>query len=128
MLEAIGRGKISFSKRIKHSVKRAVSYINQFEETAADIAISKGYDYVICGHIHQPEIREISNSKGEVVYMNSGDWVENLSSLEFNNGEWKIYNYYSDLFARKYAEASKQTESPSNKETFRELLKEFNLG
>jgi UDP-2,3-diacylglucosamine pyrophosphatase LpxH len=127
MLKIFGRGKISFSKRIKHSVKTAVSYINQFEETAADIAISKGYDYVICGHIHQPEIREISNSRGTVTYMNSGDWVENLTALEFNNGEWSIYDYYSDLFAKKYAEATRQVDSLSHKETFKELLKEFNL-
>jgi UDP-2,3-diacylglucosamine pyrophosphatase LpxH len=127
MLKIFGRGKISFSKRIKHSVKTAVSYINQFEETAADIAISKGYDYVICGHIHQPEIREISNSRGTVTYMNSGDWVENLTALEFNNGEWTIYDYYSDLFAKKYAEATRQVDSLSHKETFKELLKEFNL-
>jgi UDP-2,3-diacylglucosamine pyrophosphatase LpxH len=127
MLKIFGRGKISFSKRIKHSVKTAVSYINQFEETAADIAISKGYDYVICGHIHQPEIREISNSRGTVTYMNSGDWVENLTALEFNNGDWSIYDYYSDLFAKKYAEATRQVDSLSHKETFKELLKEFNL-
>src|ERR1035438_1092297 len=89
ILTTMGREKISFSKRIKHSVKTAVSYINQFEETAAGIAISKGYQNVICGHIHQPEIRTISNGQGEVVYMNSGDWVESLSALEFHKGDRK---------------------------------------
>jgi UDP-2,3-diacylglucosamine pyrophosphatase LpxH len=127
ILTTAGRQKISFSRRIKHSVKRAVSYINKFEETAAGIAISKGYAYVICGHIHQPEMRKISTLQGEVTYLNSGDWVENLSALEYHDGQWRIYNYREDLYAQAYAAASKQAESPSHKETFEELLKEFNL-
>ena len=90
ILTSFGKQKISFSRRIKHSVKRAVSYINNFEETAAGIAISKGYGYVICGHIHQPEMRTICNAQGSVIYMNSGDWVENLSALEYHQGEWQI--------------------------------------
>jgi len=127
MLTSAGRQKISFSRRIKHSVKRAVSYINKFEETAAGIAISKGYAYVICGHIHQPEMRTICNSQGSVTYMNSGDWVENLSALEYHNGEWQIYNFREDVYAQAYAAASKQKDSPTHKETFEDLLKEFEL-
>jgi UDP-2,3-diacylglucosamine pyrophosphatase LpxH len=125
ILVTFGQEKISFSKRIKNSVKRAVSYINRFEETAADIAISKGYNNVVCGHIHQPGIREISNAAGKVTYLNSGDWVENLSALEYNQGEWKIYRYHEDLFARNYALTSKQIKAPDNKDTFRELLIEM---
>jgi UDP-2,3-diacylglucosamine pyrophosphatase LpxH len=127
ILTSIGRQKISFSRRVKNSVKSAVSYINKFEETAAGIAISKGYGYVICGHIHQPEIRTICSAQGSVTYMNSGDWVENLSALEYHKGEWKLYLYREDLWAQAYALASKQAESPSHKETFEELLKEFEL-
>ena len=55
------KGKLSLSKKIKNSVKGAVKFINQFEQTAADIAITNGYHYVVCGHIHQPEIRNIKN-------------------------------------------------------------------
>ena len=127
ILTSFGRQKISFSQKIKHGVKRAVSYINKFEETAAGIAISKGYAFVICGHIHQPEIRTISNHKGSVTYLNSGDWVENLSALEYHEGEWKIYRYHEDPFAQAYALASKHADSLSHKETFAELLKEFEL-
>lgn len=127
ILTSLGREKISFSQKIKHRVKSAVSYINKFEETAAGIAISKGYDYVVCGHIHQPEIRTISNTQGSVTYMNAGDWVENLSGLEYHDGAWRIYNYREDLYAQAYALATRQAESPSHKETFDELMKEFNL-
>ena len=127
ILTSCGQQKISFSKRIKHSVKRAVSFINKFEETAAGIAISKGYSYVICGHIHQPEMRTVSNAQGSVIYMNSGDWVENLSAIEYHEGRWKIYNFREDLFAQAYALASEKADSPSHKETFEELLKEFEM-
>lgn len=94
MSEKLGRGRISLSKRIKDGVKGVVSYVSNFEETAAELAISNGYNYVVCGHIHQPEIRFITNSKGEkVLYLNSGDWVENSTALEYNLGEWKMMHY-----------------------------------
>ena len=92
----MGKGKISLSKKIKNSVKSAVKYINSFEETAASIAIEKGYDYVLCGHIHQPCDRIISNVNGQVNYLNSGDWIENLTALEYSNDEWAVYHYQQD--------------------------------
>lgn len=127
ILTSMGRQKISFSRRIKNGVKSAVSYIDKFEETAAGIAISKGYDFVVCGHIHQPQMRLISNMQGSVTYLNSGDWVENLSALEYHKGEWQIYHFRQDLYAQAYAAGSKMQESPSHKETFKELMKEFEL-
>lgn len=95
-LTRIGREKMSFSQKIKKSFKNAVKFINDFENTAADLAIDKGYTYVICGHIHQPEMREIVTSKGKVMYLNSGDWIESLTSLEYNMGKWSIFNYRTD--------------------------------
>jgi UDP-2,3-diacylglucosamine pyrophosphatase LpxH len=91
-----GYGRISLSKKIKNSVKSAVSFINSFEETAAEIAVEKGYDYVICGHIHQPCNRIISTNDGKVNYLNSGDWIENLSALEYQKEKWSIYYYQQD--------------------------------
>jgi len=94
----MGRGKISLSKRIKDSVKKAVQFVNDFEETAMELAIDQGYDYVICGHIHQPKIRGFENEKGSVIYMNSGDWVENLTALEFDSNQWSMYRYSDEQF------------------------------
>jgi len=92
-----GKGRISLSKRIKNSVKSAVKYINSFEETAASIAIEKGYDHVICGHIHQPCNRMITGrGGGKTNYLNSGDWIENLSALEYKDDQWKVYYYQHD--------------------------------
>lgn len=92
-LTKMGREKMSFSKKIKAKFKDAVKFINDFENTAAELAIDKGYSYVVCGHIHQPEMREIKMSGASVTYLNSGDWVENLTSLEYHNGQWSIFRY-----------------------------------
>ncbi|MDP5171411.1 MAG: UDP-2,3-diacylglucosamine diphosphatase [Bacteroidia bacterium] len=92
-LVRLGREKMSFSKKVKASVKGAVSFISDFERVAADLAIENNYDYVVCGHIHQAEIRKIQTDTGSVTYLNSGDWVESLTSLEYAHGEWSLYQY-----------------------------------
>lgn len=89
----MGREKYSLSKRIKASVKQAVKFIGDFEKTASDLAIENGFDYVICGHIHQPQIETKTNPKGSCLYLNSGDWVENLTALEYTNEKWELYTY-----------------------------------
>lgn len=88
---------VSFSKKIKESVKGAIKYINAFEDTVSAAAIRKGADSVICGHIHKPEIRSIRVGEKSVNYLNSGDWIENLTSLEYNKGQWQIFNYRKDF-------------------------------
>lgn len=93
MLTQMGQPKMSLSKKVKNGVKKAVSWIADFEQTAAELAINKGYDYVICGHIHQPQQRIVTTTEGQVTYLNSGDWVENLTALEYNNQNWEIYHY-----------------------------------
>jgi UDP-2,3-diacylglucosamine pyrophosphatase LpxH len=94
-----GREKMSLSKKVKNGVKKAVKWISNFEQTAAELAIEKKYDFVICGHIHQPQHKVIENEFGKVTYLNSGDWIENLTSLEFENSEWKIYQYNEKDFS-----------------------------
>ena len=73
-----------------------MSYIGDFEETAALHAISQKYDYVICGHIHQAQKRIITRDGRTVMYLNSGDWVENLTALEYHKGEWTVYQYIEE--------------------------------
>ena len=124
--KVFNKGKLSFSKKIKDSVKSAVKFINDFEQTAADIGIANGYDYVICGHIHQPEMRTISNEAGSIIYLNSGDWIENLTALEYTNGEWKIYKYNADEFNNTIEETEGEPDL-NNEQLFENLLQEFNI-
>ncbi|WP_396193731.1 UDP-2,3-diacylglucosamine diphosphatase [Flavobacterium sp.] len=92
-LKKMGKEPYSFSKQIKAGVKKAVKHISDFETTATDLAIEKNYDYVICGHIHEPKILRKENKNGETLYLNSGDWVENLTALEYHKKRWKLYRY-----------------------------------
>jgi UDP-2,3-diacylglucosamine pyrophosphatase LpxH len=122
VLTLLKREKMSFSKKVKASFKNAVKFINSFEQTAAELAIDKGYQFVICGHIHQPEIRTISTDKGSVTYLNSGDWVENLSALEYHNGEWVIYKYDPKKFDDKHLEEDLEQENLASKLDVKILL------
>lgn len=99
-LERMGRERYSFSKAIKNGVKTAVSYINNFEETAAELAIENHYDYVACGHIHQPQMRVVKKNGGQCTYLNSGDWIENLTALEYDKGLWTLFQYQDEDFKK----------------------------
>lgn len=103
-LTNMGKEKYSLSKKIKNSVKGAIKYINDFEKVATDLAIENGYDYVICGHIHQPKMLLKENKLGKTMYLNSGDWVENFTALEYQFKRWKIYNYNNDKLRAFFAD------------------------
>lgn len=100
-LTQMGKEKYSFSKKIKNNVKKAVKFIGDFEKTASELAIENDFDYVICGHIHQPQIKEIETKNGKCMYLNSGDWIENLTALEYHNSEWSLFTYDKKMFEEK---------------------------
>jgi UDP-2,3-diacylglucosamine pyrophosphatase LpxH len=83
----------SLSKWLKHNTKQAINFIHKFEHHVANYCKDKGYDGIICGHIHTAEIREING----IEYMNDGDWVESASALvEHEDGRFEIiYPTYS---------------------------------
>lgn len=84
----------SLSQKIKAKVKTAVSHIDDFEKELANFARLKNCDGVICGHIHQPAMKEIEG----ILYYNSGDWVESLTALtEDFNGNWELVHYIKDV-------------------------------
>lgn len=86
----------SLSQYLKHKVKNAVSFITKFEEILADEAHRRGYDGVVCGHIHKPEIRDVNG----ILYCNDGDWVESLTALvETEAGELKIVHWPHRTYA-----------------------------
>ncbi|MBN8822859.1 MULTISPECIES: UDP-2,3-diacylglucosamine diphosphatase [unclassified Spirosoma] len=84
----------SLSQQVKSRIKKAVSYISDYEQKLTELARARHCDGVICGHIHQPAIREFDG----IMYMNSGDWVESLSALvEDHEGQWSLLYYTSEL-------------------------------
>ncbi|MFM8565384.1 MAG: UDP-2,3-diacylglucosamine diphosphatase [Bacteroidota bacterium] len=93
LLERMGREKYSLSKTIKDSVKKAVKYVGDFEQAAAEMAVRQGYGRVVCGHIHQPQLRQVTLGDRRIDYLNSGDWIENLTALEWDGQQWTLYQH-----------------------------------
>ncbi|MCI0518269.1 MAG: UDP-2,3-diacylglucosamine diphosphatase [Woeseiaceae bacterium] len=86
----LGQDYVPVSSRIKRRLNSANEYIRRFEETAAEHAGARGYDGIVCGHIHRPCIRNI----GETQYANDGDWVEHRSALiESQTGALQILQW-----------------------------------
>lgn len=98
-LQKFGKEKMSFSKKVKNAVKKAVTFISDFENTAAELAIQQGYHAVICGHIHQPRIQLMKMPQGSVEYLNSGDWVEHCTSLEYYDHCWHLYTHPQHIYS-----------------------------
>ena len=89
----MGFGYWSLSKFLKHKVKKAVGFIYGFEHTITEYCHKRGFDGVICGHIHTPEIKSVNG----IVYMNDGDWVESCSALVENySGGWELV-YWTEI-------------------------------
>ena len=80
----------SLSAYLKGKVKNAVEYVSNYERAVAAEAVRRGVDGVICGHIHQAEIRDIEG----VLYCNDGDWVESCTALvEHGDGRLEVVNW-----------------------------------
>ncbi len=90
LLLLLGHRKISLSRDVKKAVKGKKSITTRFEKTVSQLAIQKGYEYAICGHIHWPEKKQLSSEHGNVTYLNSGDWVENMTALEYRDKDWHL--------------------------------------
>jgi UDP-2,3-diacylglucosamine pyrophosphatase LpxH len=95
----------SLSKNLKLKVKRAVSYVGDFETAVAREARKRGVHGVVCGHIHHAELREIDG----IVYANDGDWVESLTALaEHADGRLEIIDWAAEM---RHAHAATATDS-----------------
>ena len=124
-MKPMGRKRLNFSKTIKANVKTAIQYFSNFERVAAETAHKNGYKYVVCGHIHSPKIESFNVNGEEVIYMNSGDWLESLSSLEYVDNKWSIYMHTrsEDEFKKEEGARIEMT----NKELYKDLIAEFKI-
>jgi UDP-2,3-diacylglucosamine pyrophosphatase LpxH len=85
----------SYSLFMKQNVKRAVSYINSFEDLMAVHTRKRGCHGVICGHIHTPTIKMLD----ELGYLNCGDWVESCTGIvEHDDGQFELVTYHESSF------------------------------
>lgn len=85
-----GKGNYSIAKRVKAKVKGALTFIDKYEEQLYDLAKRRGYDGIICGHIHTPANKMVE----DIHYLNSGDWVETMSCIvEHHDGRFELLSY-----------------------------------
>ena len=101
----------SLSQWLKRQVKGAVAAIDRFEEALAAHARARGFDGVVCGHIHHAEMRYV----GDVLYLNDGDWVESCTALvEHHDGRLELIEWAtrSNLSFANRQRSSIQVEPP----------------
>ena len=103
-LRTKGIGRLNISKTLKSSVKRAVKFMYDYEMSIINQAVNEGYSYVVCGHIHKAKVEKHEINNQLIHYLNSGDWIESLTALEYNNSTWSIYHYDELEFAIKKIE------------------------
>jgi len=120
--QRFGLERVSMAHQVKHQFKNAIKYIRDFEEIAIEYAHKQHYDGVICGHIHRPQLRGTVCDGEEVQYLNSGDWVENLTALEFQLGSWSLYTYNPADFAVNQPTLNSLDEDLSDPQPLREML------
>lgn len=126
LLKIIGKKRVPISKKLKTRTNGSQIEITRFEKTVSDLAISKGYQYAICGHVHRVDKKVISNDKGSVTYLNSGDWVENMSSIEYYDKDWHV-KYWDPVVdkAKEESPADEYYDKPSKTlflKVFREVI------
>jgi UDP-2,3-diacylglucosamine pyrophosphatase LpxH len=102
----LGFGYWSLSQYLKQRVKKAVDFIFRFEKNLAAYCKKRGFDGVICGHIHSAEIKEIDG----ITYMNDGDWVESCTALvEHHDGKWEIITWTTEQDEKKDTDNNRQS-------------------
>jgi len=85
--------RMSIQKRLKTHPDKASRLLQAFEKMAVHMALEEEFDYIICGHVHRPEMRVIQTEEGQVTYLNAGDWLQHRTALEYNWGKWTIYEF-----------------------------------
>ncbi len=100
----LGKLPVSMSARLNGSPAKTDENTSCFENTTSTWAIRNGYEMVICGHLHRAAKYWKETPAGKVLYLNSGDWVESLTALEYNFKRWKLYRYNEDKLSPFFAD------------------------
>ncbi len=93
-----------FFEKGKKKKGAGFKYILDFERTVTALAIENYVDCVVCGHTYQPKKQYVETSKGRTLYLNSGDWMENMTALEYSFNRWKLYRYKNDKLSSFFAD------------------------
>ena len=87
----------SLASFLKQRIGQAAAYVARFEAAAVREARHRGFDGVICGHIHKAELTEIEG----IWYANDGDWVESCTALvEHPDGRLEVLHWATEMRQR----------------------------
>ena len=121
----LGKGEFYIYRSFRERIKGNQKTLSRLEETIAKMAIEQYYNTVIIGHTHFPNEKRFSNEHGSILYLNSGDWVENFTSVEYYDGKWQLRYLHHNSEKEETDEG--ELFIPSDKELFQIILKEFGM-
>jgi len=91
-----GKSEVILYKSIKYRLIRDKLNLSATESKILNASMAQGYQTVICGHTHVPKEKEVKVNEKAVCYINCGDWVENFTAAEYNDGKWRLF-FQNDL-------------------------------
>lgn len=124
ILRIFGGGEMILYKSMKDRIQKDKNVLTNFEKSAANAAISKNFNLVICGHTHVPVDKTITTEKGTVRYINCGDWVMNYTAVECLDGSWSL-NYFNGELDDETEEANDELFIPDKKQVYKSILEEL---
>ncbi len=120
-LKLLGRREIVIYRSLKKKLIQDKPQPSKFELAISKVAAQKDYHTVICGHTHIPKDKTIINEHGIVNYINCGDWVENMTAAEYENGRWSLVQFSEFEDSSPYEDF----EIPDEKEVYQSLMREL---
>lgn len=123
-LKLLGGKEMILYKSMSDRIARHGKVLTNFEKAIANAAASKNMDVVICGHTHIPVDKQIATDRGEVRYINCGDWVEHFSAAECINGEWRIV-YTPDEVIEVVDSPEDELFIPDKKQVYKSIIEEL---
>jgi UDP-2,3-diacylglucosamine pyrophosphatase LpxH len=117
----IGMNEVILYKNIKYRLIRDKLNLSATESKILNAAMAQGYQTVICGHTHVPKEKEVMVNNKAVYYINCGDWVENFTAAEYNDGQWRLF-FQNNL---KEELQPDELEIPEKSQLYQIISKEF---
>ncbi|MGV8095499.1 MAG: UDP-2,3-diacylglucosamine diphosphatase [Mangrovibacterium sp.] len=122
-LKIIGFKEMILYKSVKQKLVREKPELSDFEQTVSKTAAGRDCQTVICGHTHVPKDKLFIGEKISVRYINCGDWIENFTAAEYDDGKWSLFHFNED----EEEQMADEPDIPDNKEIFQALFRELAL-
>lgn len=120
-LRTLGFKELIIYKSVKQKLIKEKPELSDFEQAVSRTAAGKDCRTVICGHTHEPKDKLFIGEKTLVRYMNCGDWIENFTAAEYDDGKWNLFHFNED----EEEQIADDPDIPDSKEIFQSLFREL---